>query len=183
MAKIRVSTQGNRFTLNGDPTVLFMRSSFSTMHYLCEWAEGQGGWYEDAVDRFFERCLSQEFNGVRIFGETSGWSRGTSAFFKHQATRDGLWNLGALRAGHRPEELQILNQKVILKLIEKLQKHGLVAEYVTDCTLKHDGVEADTIGHCIRQTASFWGPGISISFMSYIMSGMRTIRQGSLHTN
>lgn len=153
---LRVSVSGNDFVINGVAKPLFMRSSFSTMAYLSNWAEGQGGFWESAVDYWFERVKSQGFDGVRVFGETSGWRRGNSAFFSKQATPDNIWNLNALRAGIRPVRLTVLNQKIILKLIEKLQKHGLVAEYVTDATLKHDGVSAGTIGHCIRQTARFF---------------------------
>lgn len=153
---MRITVSGSDFLINGVPKTLLMRSSFSTMAYLSKWAKGQGGFWEDAVDHFFERCKSQGFDGVRIFGETSGWLRGSSRFFSKQATEQNVWDLNRLRSGIRPKNLTLLNQKIILKLIEKLQKHSLIAEYVTDATLKGDGVSAGTIGHCIRQTASFF---------------------------
>jgi hypothetical protein len=154
--EIRVGVEGNRFTLNGEKRVLFMRDGFAVMSHLDKWAMGWGGQWENYVDLFFDRVTSQGFDGVRVFGETSGWKRGTGKFFPHYATSDKMWPYNQLRNGHRPTNLTVHNQKLILKLIEKLHKHGLICEYITDATLKHDGVDAGTISHCIRQTASFF---------------------------
>jgi hypothetical protein len=148
--KIRVGVKGNRFTLNGKPKVLLMRSGFAVMTYIDRWARGQGGHWLRKVDDFFERTAAIGCDGVRVFGETRGWE-GRHAFFGELATSE-MWDYQALRRGHRPRQLTTHNQKCIRKLIELLRKHGLIAEYVTDATLKHDDVSAA----CSRQTARFF---------------------------
>jgi hypothetical protein len=160
MGAIRVGVDGPQFTLNGKPTPLFTRSAFAVTAYLDRWASGWGPKWEDMVDQFFDRCKHQGFNGVRVFGETSGWKRPRpgntiSPFFSKYPTSDKMWLYEELWREQRPKRLTTQNQKVILKLIEKLQKHDLVCEYVTDATLKHDDVSAAMISQCIRQTARF----------------------------
>ncbi len=159
--KIRVGILGNRFTLNGEPVVLRTVSSFSTMAYLDRWARGLGGKWENMVDRYFERVTQQGLHGVRVFGETTDWARRGgddrhAVFNESRATSARMWNYGQLEAGIRPTALTAHNEQIIKKLVEKLQNHGLIAEYVTDATLKHTPrVGWSVISHCIRQTASF----------------------------
>ena len=160
--KIRVGVLENRFTLNGDPVVLRTVSSFSTMAYLDRWARGLGGKWEQRVDRYFERVTEQGLHGVRVFGETTDWARrgggGRHAVFNEsRATSERMWDYNQLKAGIRPKRVTRHNEKIIRKLVEKLQKHGLIAEYGTDATLKHTpGIGWGVISHVIRQTASFF---------------------------
>lgn len=159
--KIRVGTLGNRFTLNGEPVVLRMVSSFSTMAYLDRWARGLGGKWEQQVDRYFERVVEQGLHGVRVFGETTDWARRGGGgqhpvFNESRATSERMWDYNQLKNGVRPDRVTRHNEKIIRKLVEKLQDHGLVAEYTTDATLKHTpSVGWGVIGHVIRVTASF----------------------------
>jgi len=155
MPGIRVGTQGARFTLNGERQVLLMRSAFAVMTYLDRWASGDRNSLHK-VHHFLERTKACGFDGIRVFGETSGWKRGSNAFFKHYATSDKVWNYNQLRNGQRPRELTPHYQRMILKLIELLREFDMVAEFVTDATLKHDGVDAGTISHCIRVVARFF---------------------------
>ena len=159
--KVRVSTSGNRFTLNGEPVVLRTVSSFSTMAYLDRWARGLGGRWERQVDLYFERVAKQGLHGVRVFGETTDWARRGEqrehpVFNESRATSERMWDYNQLKVGGRPERVTRHNEAIIRKLVEKLQDHGLIAEYVTDATLKHTpGVGWGVIGHCIRATAAF----------------------------
>jgi hypothetical protein len=123
------------------------------MAHLDRWANGLGGEHEDRVDRWFERVKRQGFDGVRVFGETNYWVGGP--FYPKLATVGPIWDWRALQAGHRPERVTIHNDKIIRKLVEKLKAHELIADYVVDATMKHSGISAETIGHCIRQTANY----------------------------
>ena len=131
------------------------------MAMLDLWArnfDGVGHLWEEQVNRWFERVASLGLHGVRVFGETTDWGRSDHMFFNgDRATSDLMWDYDELRAGSRPRDLTTHNQVMLLKLHDLLQKHGLIAEYVIDATLKHTpGVGWDVIGHCIRQTMAFF---------------------------
>jgi hypothetical protein len=130
-----------------------MRSSFAFMRHLDQWALGNGGVHEDRADRWLERCKKQGFDGIRVFGETNYWTGGD--FYPTIKTVGPIWDWGALQNGHRPDRMTPHNDKIIRKLIEKLKKHDMICNYVVDATMKHSGINAGTIGHCIRQTANF----------------------------
>jgi len=151
---MKVSVEGNRFTIDGVKTVLKIRSSFATAVYTDRLVHGDGR-YADIQDRWFERVTKQGFHGIRMFGETSGWE-GDHPWFSHYPTSRAVWPYPQLRNGDRPRNLTMHMQHMICNIIERLEKHGLICEYTTDATLKHDDVDAGTIGHCIRQTAMFF---------------------------
>ena len=152
---ITVGTKDSHFTLNGEKTVLKMRDGFKLLAWINQHYKGspQNDEPLSKADRWLERVASQGFHGVRVFGETESWD--SKWFGKYPHNKD-VWDLNMLRRGERPTSLTGLNGKMIRKFVELLKKHGLVAEYVVDATLKHtDGVCAASISQCIRQTAHF----------------------------
>ncbi len=150
---MKIGRKNNRFTIDGEPRVLRMRSSFALMAHLDRWAQGMGGVHEDRVDRWFERVATQGFDGVRVFGETHYWTGGL--FYPNYATTGPIWDWNQLQYGGRPTKVTIHNDKIIRKLVEKLKKHGLICNYVVDATMKHSGIDAGMIGHVLRQTANY----------------------------
>jgi hypothetical protein len=162
MEKISVRREDNLFALNGRPTVLRMRSSFKFMAWLNQHLSGspRGGNPLDKARRWAKRVKDLGFHGMRVFGETADWGDlheqrpGDHPFFGQYPWNNGVWDINALKRGHRPREVTPLNRQMITALVDILQEFGLVAEYVTNATLKHtDGVPYEVIGHCARQTA------------------------------
>lgn len=166
MADIRLGTRGTNYTKNNIVVPhLRMYNAFPAMAYLDRWAsneDGRGGEWGNMVDQWFGFIAEMGMDGVRVFMETTGWREGEHPVFNaNLATSDRMWDYNGLWNGTRPRRLTFHTQKMLLRLVQLLKKHGLVAELVVDATLKHDtrrgrAIPWGTIGHCIRQTARFF---------------------------
>lgn len=169
MKQVGIHSQLDSFTLDGQATTLKMRTSFKFMGWLNQYVSTGQSQYLDKAKAWCERVKTQGFHGIRVFGETEDWQ---GQVFGDAPQNTGVWNLDALRRDERPRELTHLNQQMLEALLDLLNNHELIAEYVVDATLKHtQGVSAAMISHCIRETAAWFRGYGPTNVMNVILSG------------
>ena len=145
-------------------------SAFSTAIFLDKWLRGEGGEWEERIERFIDRARSQTdgapIRGGRVFVQTDDWASGDHAFFSRRGSAipsrsswgfdSRMWDYGQLVRGERPKRLTVHTQKLLLRLIHLARKHDWKWELSMDATLKHTaGVGWNVIGHAIRQCNVF----------------------------
>jgi hypothetical protein len=148
---IDVRKRGTEYTLNGKATRLRMATSFGWLGLIRQRR------LKDA-NLWCDRMNDIGMHGMRVFGEYAGWAG--NFFFKQVAPLYDTWDWNDHRTPGSWIKINKVNDRVLSKAIELLQKHGLIMEYVVSATAKArrrpDGFVVEFQEHMCRAAADWF---------------------------